>query len=346
MPLKQLNIGGKGVKLSALLFSLAIACYTDPVAAADHLVIAQSNDSLIWAPLYVARKMGYFADEGIDIDVVLVKSGPAALTAVTTGGAQIALGFPATPIQAIAKGFKLEVFAELSNQFIAELVLRGDVAERLHLNVNSPIETRIRALKGLTIATNGTGSANDYLLRRILQDNGLHAESDVTITPIGAGPAILAALDQHRIDGYVATPPSNTIAVRSHAAVQLIDFAAGEYRPIAGIIYIALAASKDWLTSHRPLAARCVHALARALTLMHDDPATAEAAVRSFFPNVEADLFDASWKSQLASFPTTPRLSHDDVVVTMSFASFMLKSQTIPDASAIFTNEYVDLLEH
>lgn len=333
------------MKLSMLALGLAIAWSPHIATAADHLVIAQSNDTLIWAPLYVARKMGYFVDEGIDIEVAIVKSGPAALTAVTTGGAQIAMGFPATPIQAVAKGFKIKVFAELSNQFIAELMLRRDVAERLQVSENSPIEARIRALKGLTIATNGTGSANDYLLRRMIGDGGMRAESDVTITPIGSGAAILAALDQRRVDGYVATPPSNIIAVQAHAAIQVIDFAAGDYRPIAGIIYIALAASDEWLTGHPQLAARTVRALARALALMRSDPAAAKAAVRSFFPNTALPLFEASWESQLASFPATPRLSPGDIAVTMSFASVMLGSQTLPDASNVFTNEYVDLAE-
>lgn len=333
------------MKLSMLALGLGIVWSPHIATAADHLVIAQSNDTLIWAPLYVARKMGYFVDEGIDIEVAIVKSGPAALTAVTTGGAQIAMGFPATPIQAVAKGFKVKVFAELSNQFIAELMLRRDVAERLQVGENSPIEARIRALKGLTIATNGTGSANDYLLRRMIGDGSMRVESDVTISPIGAGAAILAALDQHRIDGYVATPPSNTIAVQGHGAMQLIDFAAGEYRPVSGMIYIGLAASDEWLVGHPQLAARTVRAVARALALMRNDPAAAKAAVRSFFPNTAPPLFDASWESQLTSFPATPRLSPGDIAVTMSFASIMLGSQTLPDASNVFTNEYVDLAE-
>ncbi len=179
---------------------------TGMARAADHVVIAQSNESLIWAPLYIARKLGYFQDEGIDIDVVVVKSGPAALTAVNAGSAQMALGFPATPIEAVGKGFKLKIIAELSNQFIAELMLRKDVADKLRVSDRSPITQRIKALRGLTIATNGTGSANDYLLERIIRDAGLKPDVDVTITPIGGGPTILAAFDQHRIDGFVATP--------------------------------------------------------------------------------------------------------------------------------------------
>ena len=182
---------------------------TGMARAADHVVIAQSNESLIWAPLYIARKLGYFQDEGIDIDVVVVKSGPAAVTAVNAGSAQMALGFPATPIEAVGKGFKLKIIAELSNQFIAELMLRKDVADKLRVTamVHRSPAGHEGGIRGLTIATDGTGRRpNDYLLERIIRDAGLKPDVDVTITPIGGGPTILAAFDQHRIDGFVATP--------------------------------------------------------------------------------------------------------------------------------------------
>lgn len=335
-------------RISALLAVVMLVGVTLRAGAAqpDRIVIAQSNDTLIWAPLYVARKLGYFQDEGINLDVAIVKSGPAALTAVTTGSAQIAMGFPATPIQAIGKGFDIRIFAELSNQFIAELMLRRDVADRLKITGQSPIEQRLSVLKGLTIATNGAGSANDYLLKRVITDAGMRPDVDVTITPIGAGATILAALDQKRVDGYVATPPSNFIALHDHATMQLIDFASGEYSPIAGIIYIALAAQGAWLKQNPQLAARVVRACGRALALMHDDPAAAKAATRSFFANTDQALFDASWDSQLASFPRTPRLTEADIAVTMAFAAQMNGQPLAIAADRIFTNEYVDLAEH
>lgn len=328
-----------------IMAATLVALGASPAPAAERVVMAQSNESLIWAPVYVARKLGYFADEGIDLDVAIVKSGPAALTAVTTGSAQIAMGFPATPIQAVAKGLKIKIFAEVSNQFIAELMLRKDVAQRVGIDEKSPVEARIRALKGLTIATNGTGSANDYLLRRILADVGLKPESDVTITPIGAGATILAALDQKRIDGFVATPPINAIAVSNHSAIELIDFGAGAYKPVAGIIYIGLAAEERWLKENPQIAARVIRAVGRALTLMRERPAEAKAAVRSFFMSTDQALFDASWDSQLASFPATPRLRDEDVRVTLDFATLMNGGTPSPGAAEIFTNEYVDLAE-
>ena len=324
---------------------IAWTAQTSNAGAADHVIIAQSNDTLIWAPLYVARKLDFFKDEGIELEVTNVKSGPAALTAVTTGSAQVAMGFPATPIQAIGKGVNVKIFAELCNQFIAELMLRNDVAARLKLDPTSPIGQRLGSLKGLTIATNGTGSANDYLLRRIIGDAGLRPDGDVIITPIGAGATILAALDQRRIDGFVATPPINFIAMREHGSMQLVDFATGEYRPVAGIIYIGLAASDDWLKANPALAARIVRAVGRALALLHDDPAAAKAAVRSFFPSTDQALFDAGWESQLASFPKTPRLAPADIATTMDFAAVMLGRPVGIDASRIFTNDYVDLAE-
>ena len=74
----------------------------------------------------------------------------------------------------------------------------------------------------------------------------------------------------------MSRPPVNVIAMHDHGTMQLIDFARGQYTPLAGIIYIGLAAPQDWLREKPQVAARTVRAVGRALALMHDDPASAK----------------------------------------------------------------------
>ena len=111
------------------------------------------------------------------------------------------------------------------------------------------------------------------------------------------------------------------------------------------MIYIALAAEGGWLKPNPMVAARVIRAAGRGLALMHDDPAAAKAAVRSFFPETEAALFDASWNSQAGSFPRTPRLAEADVAITMAFAGQMNERPLALQPGQIFTNAYVDLAE-
>ena len=328
---------------AAAAVALATTVAGPGAVAAERVVVTQSLDVPLWAPMYVARKLGYFKDEGIDLEVSVVRSGPEAMAAVTTGSAQIQMGFPATPINAIAKGHNMRIFAGLTNQFIAQVMLRGDVAQRLQITAATPVEDRIRKLKGLTISTNGANSAADYLLQHLVKSVGMKPDSDISITAIAQVPATLAAADQKRIDGFMTSPPTNDVAVRKHGSFQLIDFAVGEYKPVAGILYVSLTASETWLDSKSDTAARVVRALGRALTTIREKPDEAKEAVRSFFPQMDAELFDPAWAGMRPSFPETPRVAPESIAGILDFMATMEGKPVAVAPEKIYTNRIVDL---
>ena len=334
-------------RLASIALALAAGLVALPTAsrAVDRVVVTQSSNVVMWTLMYVARKLGYFKDEGIDLEVVVVKSGPDALAAVTAGSAQISMGFPATPIRAVEKGHKVRIFAALTNQFIGELMLRGDVAKRLNITDATTMDERLRKLKGLTISTNGAGSAADYLLQSIIRGAGMKPDTDVTITPIAGDAPTLAALELKRIDGFMTSPPTNDIARKKFGAWQLIDFTRGEYKPIDGILYVSLNAEEKWLEANPELAARVVRACARALKLLKDNPAAAKEAVRSFFPAMEAEMFDAAWAGMLPSFPATPRIQPDSIRGIVDFMGTMDGKPVKVDQDKVYTNRIVDLAE-
>lgn len=331
---------------TALLALIAVLASGSGAAAGNRVVVAQTNDVILWAPMYVAQKLGYFRDEGVDLEVIAVKSGPETVAALNSGSAQIAMGFPATPINAIVRGHKVRMFAALSDQFVAELVIQGDIASRFGLTDATPIDERIRRLKGLKLATNGSGSAADYLLQNVVKSVGLRPDADIAIVPVGDAQATLAAFQQKRIDGFMATPPANSIAVRTLRAHQLIDFAKGEFKPVDGMLYVALTANDTWLEANPEVAAGVVRALARALKLIRDDPAAAKAATRSFFTKMEADLFDSAWDGTVASFPTSPRMSREGIQGILAFMAVMAGKPIAVDPDKLYTNRFVDAAEH
>ena len=325
--------------------ALAVGLLALPTAshALDRVVVTQSSNVLMWTPMYVARKLGYFKNEGIDLEVVVVKSGPDALAAVTSGSAQISMGFPATPIRATEKGHKVRIFAALTNQFIGELMLRGDVAKRLQITDATPMAERLQKLRGLTISTNGAGSAADYLLQSIVRGAGMKPDTDVTITPIAGDAPTLAAAELKRIDGFMTSPPTNEIARKRLGAHQLIDFTRGEYKPIDGILYVSLNAEDKWLEANPELAARVVRACGRALKLLRDNPGAAKEAVRSFFPEMEPEMFEAAWSSMLPSFPDSPRILPGSIRGIIDFMGTMDGKPVKVDQDNVYTNRIVDL---
>ncbi|MWB78272.1 hypothetical protein GLS40_09570 [Pseudooceanicola sp. 216_PA32_1] len=323
---------------AAMALSVAI-----PARADEKVVFAQSGDVILWAPLYIARERGYLADEGIDAEAITVKGGPATLAAVEAGNAQIALGFPATPITAFTKGIGVTLFGSLSTEYVASLVVQGDVAKDLGITQDMSVKDKIGKLKGHSIATNAAGSAADYLLQNLVRYAGMQPDRDMTITPVGDTSAVLAAFERKRIDGFMATPPSDRLAMDNFGAVKLIDFTRGEYEGVAGIQYVAMSASTDWLATHGDTAAAVLRAMDKALALIHDNPEEAKASVRTFFKDMDDTIFEAGWDGTVGSFPANAKIREDSIVKILNFMELMSGAKVDVNMADIYTNQYYEM---
>jgi NitT/TauT family transport system substrate-binding protein len=328
--------------VAALVVTVTLS---DGAVARDKIVMTYARDSIIWTPIYIARKLGYFQEQGIDLEVVPVPTGAAALTAVTTGSAQVAVGTPATTIRAREQGYKVKIIGALVNQAAYQLVVREDVAKKLNLTSATPMVERIRKLKGLTISTNGAGGAPDNTLRYVLREAGLNPDSDVTITPIPSDQAVLAVFGQKRIDGFIRSAPTTVMVIEKHKALRMIDFAKGEYKPLSGILSSAITVGEPWLEKNPDLAVRLLRALNRGLKLLKDRPAEAKAAVRSFFPNLDPTLFDYSWDGHVEIFRSGVSVQRDDIDRIIAFIKTLENKPVKGDPEQSYTNRFSDLAE-
>ena len=71
-----------------LLALLLLAALPAGAAEPTKITFVQSSFGFNFVPLAVARAEGYFADEGLLVDVVLTGGGPKAMTALLGGGGQ------------------------------------------------------------------------------------------------------------------------------------------------------------------------------------------------------------------------------------------------------------------
>ena len=54
-----------------------------------HITVAEVAHSTFYAPMYVADKLGYFEEEGIDVDIILTSGADAVAAAIMSGDAEI-----------------------------------------------------------------------------------------------------------------------------------------------------------------------------------------------------------------------------------------------------------------
>jgi NitT/TauT family transport system substrate-binding protein len=307
------------------------------------IVIAQPSAGFIYLPVYVARGLGLFKDEGLDVEAVIFDKGAsAALTAVLSRNAEVYVGLPAIPIQARARGQRTKVFGGILNQCGSDIVISAEAAARAKFTPEMSVQDKAAALRGLTIAVAGAGSITDLLVRHVAKFGGLNPERDVTIIPIGGGSNMLAAFSQKKIDGYCLSAPTSTIGIANMGGVSMFDFVHGEYEPLRDFLYVALSARDDWLVSNEATARKLLRAMWRALIAMRSRPDESKAAIRIFFATTDEAVLEQAWQGILPGFGQTLAIDVKGINRNLEFMRDARGGEIDVSLPETFTNSFVE----
>jgi NitT/TauT family transport system substrate-binding protein len=265
--------------------------------------------SFTYAPFYVAEDAGFFKQEGVELDMIQVQGSSPAAAATLAGSMQFFIGIPQTAARPIAKGEKLAIFANVSNEYGSNIVVSKEWAEKHKLTAAMPIEQRLDAMKGLKIAAWTPGSSSDLFVRYIAAKKKWNAEKDLTILPIGGSAPMLASMEQKRVDAFALSSPTADQAVQKFGAFILYNGAKGEWEPLRGTPYITLIGNTDWLDKNQAAAAALYRGLQKAMTYMKEKPAETKAIVRKRLAAFDEAAFEAGYAASLSTVPSTPRLT-------------------------------------
>jgi NitT/TauT family transport system substrate-binding protein len=312
-----------------------------PARAAEPLIIAQSNDGLLYGPLYLAAQNRYFEMAGLAPEVIVMGGGAKAISAVIAGSAQIYAGAPFELINAVERGQHLVAFAEVMDRVMINLVMRSDTATRLGVSLSSPVASRIAALRGLKLGISSPKSSGEGLYRNLLRRGKLDADRDVDIVPVGAGGAALAAFLAGQVDMYTFSSPFSEQAVARGPGIVLFDLSSGEIPEYADYPYITLIAREDWLRDHADTAQRVVRALAQALSFLHAHPDEAKTSLQGVFPKIEAPLFAAAFAASLRAYPAVPDIVPESFTTALSEYALVYGRAVTVTPAQLATNRIV-----
>jgi len=334
---------GVWLQRTAVLIGLCCAMALLPRAAAAEAILVGQTESMIFLPSYVAKGKNYFKDEGLDVDLHFFRGGAQALAAVISKDAQIYVGVPSTAMKAFVKGQKVRMFAVVMQQNTTSIVLTAEAASRQNLSSSSSLSDRIKALKGLTVGVNAGGGGPEELLRFVLHNERLSAEKDVTISPVGAQAAVLAAFARNRIDALVQSPPITDMAVSQFGGFTLINFGKDEYEPLRGMVRTTLIARGDWLDENPDRAARLVRAYWRAERLIRDKPEEALEAIKPWFGSLPPKDLRSGFLANREAVPATPRIDRKGLEINKKLAEIIDGEALKINLDEVFTNRFVDL---
>ena len=136
------------------------------------VVLNEVAHSIFYAPMYVAIEEGYFAEEGIDLELVCGFGADKVMTAVLSGEADIGFMGSEASIYTYNEGATDYVvnFAQLTQRAGNFLVSREDVSDFTWED-----------LKGTTVLGGRKGGMPQMVFEYILKQNGIDPEKDLEI---------------------------------------------------------------------------------------------------------------------------------------------------------------------
>ena len=159
--------------LCAVLLLAAVGCATEKTEEGlEKLVLNEVVHSVFYAPQYVAMELGFFEEEGIDLQVDVGNGADKSMTAVISGNADVALCGTEAAVYIHAEGREdvPVVFAQLTQRAGNSLVGRQEEPD-----------FEWKDLIGQTIIGGREGGMPEMVLEYILKENGIDPEKDLTI---------------------------------------------------------------------------------------------------------------------------------------------------------------------
>ncbi|MGH7772116.1 MAG: ABC transporter substrate-binding protein [Candidatus Binatia bacterium] len=187
------------VSFAALFFLLLVIC-APSAQAQERMRVGLTSLAPTTLPVWVAKRQGYFLQEGLAVEPVVFTSGTINSQAALAGEIDIALGSGTEVFTIRLAGEDARFFFGISNFMPFKLFV--------HPNIKSPSD-----LKGKRLAVSRFGAQSDFLTRYAISKLGLNPGKDVTILQIGSTPARYAALKGGSVDGTIMWFPVTLIAI-------------------------------------------------------------------------------------------------------------------------------------
>lgn len=194
----------------------ATAAVPSRARAADRVRVGTAN-LVSDAPLFVADKLGYFREQGLEVELVSLDSGTKMIAPMGTGELDAGAGGPSAALyNAAARAIEIKAVADKGR--LAPGYGYNPIMVRKELWDSGKVRS-LRDLRGLRIADGALGSAADSTINEALKKGGLRW-SDANIVVL-AFPDMAAAFQNGGVDAGCVSEPFATAMAQKGLAVRL-----------------------------------------------------------------------------------------------------------------------------
>lgn len=320
---------------------ISVGVALPPQGAGGHssqkLDLAFCSQLLCVIPFEVARAKGFFADEGLDVQLIYMKGGPPAVTALQGKSVDFIGTTMDLVVKSTAGGKPIVMVASTARLPFFALVVAPDQARRI---------TATEHLVGKKVGVGNLGATDHLLVQLLLRKSGIDPEK-VSFVPLG--PNILQTLLNGQVEAAMVQEPARTLATRKGAHVLVNFMDQHQAHTVLGGAYqfMGLITRPDVIAQNPSLVQRMSNAIVKANRFIgaQPGPAIAQLIPESLQvggdPALLGEILD-QFKGHL--YPVDGRIRLEDVarVVEAQRSSGQLPQASGPEPSLLFTNEFVD----
>jgi len=256
-----------------VIMAIAVILSRDNKDELTRIKVAEATHSVFYAPQYVALAEGFFAEEGLEVEIMITPGTDKVMGSVLSGNVQIGLSGSEATINRYLKNQSnyLVTFAGLTKKDGSFLISREKI-ENFTLD----------DLKGKKIIGGRKGGMPEMTLKWALRQQGIDPENDLEIdTSIG-----FAAMSQAFIEGNgdfvtLFEPEASNFAKEGHGyVVASVGMLSGE------VPYTAFNAKKVYIENNPMVIRAFVRAIYKGLEFVRENDSTVIArSIQDQFPD-------------------------------------------------------------
>lgn len=253
----------------AIVIAMAVVCLPGCATKKDGLIKVRLNEvahSIFYAPQYVAMELGYFKDEGLNIQLTTGFGADKTMNALLSGSADIGFMGSESSIYAYMQGADDYAvnFAQLTQRAGNFLVAREPITDFTW-----------DMLKERTVLGGRPGGMPEMILEYILKKNGIDPSKDLSIVQNIDFGLTAGAFSGGQGDFTVEFEPGAT-------ALELegVGYVVASLGIDSGFVpYTAYCARKSYIESHEDVIERFTRALERGMHYVNTHPAEDTASI-------------------------------------------------------------------
>ncbi|HEV7236484.1 MAG TPA: ABC transporter substrate-binding protein [Ktedonobacteraceae bacterium] len=290
----------------------------------------------IYLPNELTQRLGYFAQQGLDVTLIDEASGQSAEDEVLAGQVDAGSGSYNHTIDLQAAGKNIESVVQLGIAPGEAEIVSAKEAGQIHSFAD---------LKGKNLGVTELGSGTQALQIALLHKAGLGPDQ-AHFVPVGAGDTFIAALQQGKIDAGMTTEPTISRILASGIGKVLVDLRTPQSTTAAlggSYPFICLFMKNDYVASHKDVVQKIVNAYVKTLKWMqtHTAAQIADMMPADYYAG-NKDLYVTALQNQMAIFSPDGNMPSDgpNSVLTIEQQTNQTVQNKQIDLSTTFTNTF------